>query len=424
MRLRENKKMTEANAVLVADQARQLDEHQSAEARSEYEFAMGQAGRGLGAAGYLSRRLCSWARDVPELTKARRESECLLARMRVLLFATLSLVPVFLMINDPKDPRVPLAALVVLTGFLLALALDIAARESSRIFLVGLIGTIADITLANASMIGLMVTLGAAYGINNSVVYPFLLLVIGMSTLRYDIRLCLIEGATALFQFALVVAAAGVLWHDSDPVFVGVVNQFDWTTQLTRGLLIVLATIIAGVSITRSRKLMNVSIRDHLTGLVNRRFFDERLREECTGTPRGTKFSVALVDVDHFKRFNDSYGHSAGDIALQILADVLKDSFRESNTIARYGGEEFALLIRHRDPDSTAERLDRARRILSTLDFGWKDDDGNPVDLTFSAGVIGSDEASAYSEMIYQADRRLYRAKDMGRNLVVTFDVS
>ncbi len=154
------------------------------------------------------------------------------------------------------------------------------------------------------------------------------------------------------------------------------------------------------------------AIHDAVTGLFNRRYLEETLpRELATARRRGASLAIILLDVDHFKTINDTFGHQAGDRALQRLATLLDSSTREGDIACRYGGDEFVLVL----PDTTlAEALDKAealRKGCSSLD-----QEGLPR-VTISLGVAcSSDHEEEGGQILLAADRALYRAKEDGRN--------
>jgi len=156
-------------------------------------------------------------------------------------------------------------------------------------------------------------------------------------------------------------------------------------------------------------------IRDALTGLFNRQHMQALLQRECESFRRtGQRFSVALIDVDHFKRVNDEHGHHVGDRLLQGMAESARRVLRESDVICRWGGEEFLVLMR--DTGSAAEGLQalaRLRRALALLDSA-----GGPAGLTvtFSAGLASCRHSEPLDTLIERADRALYAAKSSGRN--------
>lgn len=171
-----------------------------------------------------------------------------------------------------------------------------------------------------------------------------------------------------------------------------------------------------GLTNIRMREVLRLqSVRDSLTGLYNRRYFDETLRREIAAAVRhGVPLAVLMLDVDHFKRLNDTQGHAAGDDALAGVARLLTNCFRESDVICRYGGEEFGLLL----PGSTLEQAyARAEFCRSIIESAQLQSGGKNLGLlTVSIGVAVSTEFSDPVQIVRAADAALYQAKRMGRN--------
>jgi len=160
-----------------------------------------------------------------------------------------------------------------------------------------------------------------------------------------------------------------------------------------------------------------LATRDALTGLLNRRAMVELLAREHPRIVRGQgPLAVALLDIDWFKRINDSHGHGTGDEVLRRFAAVLKDQLRAADALARWGGEEFLLLMPGTRLDDAGVVLERLRNGVCTGE-GF---DGIAADLkvTFSAGLVEVAEGEAQDAAIDRADRALYRAKQNGRNRV------
>jgi diguanylate cyclase (GGDEF)-like protein len=162
--------------------------------------------------------------------------------------------------------------------------------------------------------------------------------------------------------------------------------------------------------------------QDGLTGLANRRAFDEALAKEYRRTKREKKaLSLVMIDVDRFKIFNDRYGHPAGDDCLRrVAAAIAETARRPGDVVARYGGEEFAVLLPDTD-EAGAEMI--AERILQNvcgLNIRHEANIGSLV--TISAGVasfVSADSNGSPETLVQNADRALYRAKDSGRNAVI-----
>jgi len=152
---------------------------------------------------------------------------------------------------------------------------------------------------------------------------------------------------------------------------------------------------------------------DSLTGLMNRRALDEELRRAiATFQRRGRPSALLLLDVDHFKQFNDSHGHVAGDEALKYVADVLRTHSRESDIVARFGGEEFAIIFA---ATTAAAVRQRAEEVRSAIGRGQVVYEGRGLALTASAGLAETAEGEDITQWIKRADAALYAAKEHGR---------
>jgi diguanylate cyclase (GGDEF)-like protein len=166
-------------------------------------------------------------------------------------------------------------------------------------------------------------------------------------------------------------------------------------------------------------QLQDLSHRDPLTGLANRRAMDTQLGDLCE---RKEQFAAILVDVDHFKAFNDRYGHQIGDDCLRRIAAMLRASLRRvSDRVARMGGEEFAVLLPQTSLEDAYTIAERMRKSVAELRIPHLDSPSGNV-VTISAGVSGTSGSVAPDELLAEADRALYRAKALGRNRVEKAD--
>ena len=156
------------------------------------------------------------------------------------------------------------------------------------------------------------------------------------------------------------------------------------------------------------------SIRDYATGLYNRRYAMERLEQLYLHAKRyHNPFTIALIDVDHFKRINDTFGYAFGDNVIEQLAGVLIRSLRETDICARYGGEEFMVLMPETETQEAILSLDRLRQQVSEMK--WTNMQ-RPV--TVSSGVISWQPNKSVEQLMFLADQRLSTAKKAGRNQV------
>ncbi len=161
--------------------------------------------------------------------------------------------------------------------------------------------------------------------------------------------------------------------------------------------------------------LAEQAVRDPLTGLYNRRYLDETLAREFARAEReGYPLAVAMIDVDFFKRINDTWGHPAGDEILKVLAQCLRAGVREGDIVCRYGGEEFLLLLPRITLEIAFQRAERLRRDFADSELAWVE---TRIRATLSIGLASfPDHAQNAKALIEQADAALYRAKRSGRN--------
>lgn len=168
-------------------------------------------------------------------------------------------------------------------------------------------------------------------------------------------------------------------------------------------------------------ELERLSVTDPLTGLVNRRRLTTELESELRRSDRhGRTFAVLLLDVDRFKHFNDTYGHQAGDVVLKRVADTLRASARDVDTVARYGGEEFLVIL----PETGAEG---AAQVAERIRAGTEQDrftpEGAPTEISVTVSIgyaVFPEHATTPETMIEAADQALYRSKEGGRNRVTS----
>lgn len=167
--------------------------------------------------------------------------------------------------------------------------------------------------------------------------------------------------------------------------------------------------------------LRHQSVRDPLTGLYNRRYFEETgARELARAHRQGWPLSLLMLDVDHFKQFNDVHGHAVGDMVLRRLGHVLSRQFREEDVVCRYGGEEFMVMLPNCSPQGALERAEALRTATEALVLAAPDSSG--LTVTVSVGVTTTTgDRSDLGVLVRQADQALYRAKAQGRNRVAAY---
>ncbi|ALO46013.1 sensor domain-containing diguanylate cyclase [Pseudohongiella spirulinae] len=164
-------------------------------------------------------------------------------------------------------------------------------------------------------------------------------------------------------------------------------------------------------------QLRVLAATDPLTGLLNRRAFNERLQQESARIKRSKQTSALLMaDLDHFKAINDRFGHSAGDQAIKIFADICRRVFRQSDVICRWGGEEFMVLLPDTEKHQAGRVADRLHQVLSVTEIPGTADD---IHLTISVGILALEPTRDIDSALLQVDQLLYDAKHSGRNITV-----
>jgi two-component system, cell cycle response regulator len=167
------------------------------------------------------------------------------------------------------------------------------------------------------------------------------------------------------------------------------------------------------------RQMFERTVRDDLTGLFNRAYFLNQVGPLAEQSAvRGLGVAILMLDVDHFKRVNDRFGHDAGDQVLREVASVLREATRSEDLVARYGGEEFVLALPVVAPDQATERAERIRQTLAERRIIAG---GASLQVTASLGLAlaPADRVCSTSALITAADRCLYQAKNLGRNRIV-----
>ena len=167
--------------------------------------------------------------------------------------------------------------------------------------------------------------------------------------------------------------------------------------------------------------LRDLSIRDPLTGLFNRRYMEEALAQEQHRARRSdVQMAVIMIDIDHFKGFNDTYGHDAGDAVLRELGAFFKKHVRGGDIACRYGGEEFIVILSPSTVKGARQRAENIREAAARLSITHADHDLGAITLSLGVAIF-PDHASGTAEIIKAADLALYQAKRDGRNKVVMF---
>lgn len=170
-----------------------------------------------------------------------------------------------------------------------------------------------------------------------------------------------------------------------------------------------------------NRQLQNLSRTDHLTGLFNRGYWELRLIQEFKRFDRyENPSSLIMLDIDHFKKINDNYGHTVGDEAIRCISRIIKEQIRELDIAGRYGGEEFGIIITNTNGDGACVI---AERLRATIEKQTVFTEGHEIKFTISLGIAELNEhMHDHRSWIEKADQALYKSKESGRNRCTLFD--
>ncbi len=165
---------------------------------------------------------------------------------------------------------------------------------------------------------------------------------------------------------------------------------------------------------------MRISITDDLTGLYNHRYFSQRLLSEIKRADRyGLTFTLLMIDIDNFKRYNDTHGHPKGNAVLRQLGEILRNQCREVDVVARYGGEEFSVIMPETSSEKVVETVNIIREKVATFPFeGRETQPGGCITISVGISSYRGDGQDAHA-LIEHADAALYKAKQMGKNQVI-----
>jgi len=237
----------------------------------------------------------------------------------------------------------------------------------------------------------------------------------------------------ALALLAFVALGAAMLWKTrTDPA--GYPAAIEWVHIVAAGIVLAAVAVLSGRMDTMRTRLKaqkqeleraldrigQLATRDELTGLVNRRHMTALVQAEQARQRRdASKMTIALLDIDLFKRINDNHGHQAGDTVLKTFAEASQRVLRTTDVLARWGGEEFLLMLPATSPAQALRSVERLREGLAQVSF---DAISPGLSVTFSAGLSACEDDNPLDACIERADQAMYRAKMQGRNCSVVAD--
>lgn len=362
-----------------------------------------------------------WAPPDPALAAAGVEGELVVARVRVVAMALLMLAPTWNIIHRADDPIHITGFAVTLAASLAALAIWLLLRSGRWRPWVGFASSAFDISMVTTALVSFLIVADPLAALNSKVTFEMYFLAIVATSLRYDARVCIAAGALALTQYGGLWLWSSIrynLYLPPDDMSSGAYDPVDLSTRL---VLLAIATLLAVTIVRRAQRLLYLASRDRLTGLFNRGHFDRALSVAMESAARsGQPLSLAILDIDHFKKINDAHGHAQGDRALIQVAQFLLRAMRRTDIVARYGGEEFVILMPGTPRQPALLRMEALRQEISAtpLDLG----DGQSLTVDFSAGIAGTpgdSDATTPKGLVTTADARLLTAKRAGRGRCV-----
>ncbi len=357
-----------------------------------------------------------WHRPDPALAIAGIEGEWLVARVRLVVMTLLLITPTVKIIQYPDIPVFFWGLVVTSVGAVVAFVIYAMLRRKMWRPWIGFVSSSVDISLITVALILFAYVSGPLVALNSTVTFEIYFLAIAALALRYDTRICLVVGTLAVIEYAALWAALAYLYDLSDPVHAIAVGTHSQIDQFTRLILLSAAVLMSYAYVRRARGLLHLASRDRLTGVYNRGQFDAALAHEVEQAFRlNYQLTIAMLDLDHFKRVNDTLGHAAGDRVLIGIAERLLGGMRPNDVMARYGGEEFAILFRDTDRNAAAVRVELLRAQVAAVPLRVTDNE--EITVTCSAGIAElRDDGTTPKELIARADRRLLAAKRAGRN--------
>lgn len=341
------------------------------------------------------------------------------AQSRVLLVGTLTLLGLLVFGAQPGNDGYRQAVPVNLFCLAAALVFLWLTRRGTRPTWLAYTTSLWDVSVVSLLHVVELTQGLSSTAANGRVTFLGYFLALVGTCVRWDRRLPLLVGGVAAAQYAGIAAWSAATWAQAPPSDIAAYGAFDAGVQVERIVTLLLFAVICRSIVGWALELRESAVVDALTGLLNRRTFEARLHDAVLAASRtGAPLTVAMVDIDLFKRVNDEHGHAAGDVALRAVAHTIRNAVRRTDLVARWGGEEFAVVFPDTPLAESAQKVERMREALSDTAIGLPG--GVQVHLTVSAGLactaIDGTEPGPLTQV---ADGRLFEAKRAGRNRVV-----
>jgi diguanylate cyclase (GGDEF)-like protein len=364
-----------------------------------------------------------WSRRDAALTAAGIEGEWLVARVRLVVMVLLLITPTYKLILYPDVPVFVVGFWVTFAGALAAIGIWLVLKRGLWRPWLGFVSSGLDVSLVTTALVTFVFAGGPLVALNSKVTFEIYFLAIGAMSLRYDTRICAVIGALVVLEYAALWAVLSWNYDLGNPAYAIGVGVHTVIDQVTRLILLSAMVVLAFAVVRRAQRLLSLAVHDRLTGVYNRGQFDVVLVQEVDYAKRSSQpLTIAVLDLDHFKRVNDTLGHAAGDRVLIGIAKHLSRSVREGDFVARYGGEEFALLLPGTTRLEATARLDALRAELATVSLEATANDRLCVTCSIGIAELPSDGVDA-TVLLARADARLLAAKRAGRDRLLASDM-
>lgn len=374
----------------------------------------------------LARQLLQWWIDAwrgdPFESDLAMQGEHRVARSRVLIVASLALLNVLIVVADPGNRDFADALLINLCGLAGAFLVLLYTRRGNKPTLLQAVTVVGDITMVSVlHVLDLLQGLPSVV-LNGRVTFTLYFFAMVGTIIRFNPRLAILGGLTSALQYGAIALWAIRIWPTTLTEDIIQHGTYDWGVQVEKTVTMLIFGGVCWSIAAWVLELRSSATHDMLTGLYNRRTFEEQFHSELLRSQRtGDRLAMAMIDIDHFKRVNDTWGHHAGDLVLQSVATLLRSTVRRTDLLGRWGGEEFALAFRADSLDAAGLHLERLRAVLEATPVALPT--GDRLRLTFSAGLAYSpQDGSDGAHLTLVADARLLEAKRAGRNRIIIAD--
>lgn len=351
-----------------------------------------------------------WDSPDESLLQPAGEGELIVSRFRSIISVLGWCLAMVIAYRNPGSELARIYQVFATVAAALSLTLHLIVNRVHFGWWLGFVSSAFDVTLVSGGLAALLLGGFTDHALGGSLLFVCYFYALAASTLRLDHRACLLAGLVAAAQYLALVAFAGFGSGWSTPIL-------QPEAQGVR-LTLLIGMAVLGVVVSRRMQAPHIlSANDSLTGVLNRRAFEERWESELARARRyGRPISIAVLDIDYFKQFNDRYGHAAGDSALTSVARALRGRVRTTDFIGRLGGEEFAVAL----PETgSVAALDLAEGLRKAVADKTLSIPGSrvPANVTISLGVASwPDHGEEITRLLERADDRMYEAKRHGRN--------